>query len=275
MNVKIVNNCSNQKLSLFLLPLFSLSSIVLFLYSNNVLSVYGYVQIQKSYFYSFNNYLGQYPTIQYNLTQLGDASILLSFLVILVLYTPVIWEFFLSALLVSAIFSKVLKVVFLVPRPAQALNDGSFIIVGKKLVGFSSLPSGHSITFFTILTVLMFAFMPKKLTLKILWIVLLLTIGLIIVLTRVGVGAHWPLDIIIGSIIGYISGLLGIYISIKYKIWSWISNVEFYPIFMGLIIICSISITLKIINENLLVYYMALISLFVVLYKFIYVYIKK
>lgn len=185
------------------------------------------------------------------------------------------WEALLSASLVSLLFSTVLKNLFLVPRPANVFDNTSFIIIGKTAVGHASLPSGHSITVFTTLSVLLFAFMPKLLKNKILWVFSIISIGLIIVFTRVAVGAHHPLDVIIGSIIGFISGLIGIFISRSYKIWSWIDNKKYYPIFILLILVAIISFLNKISNENLIIYYLALISSIFSLYKITYAYIKK
>jgi membrane-associated phospholipid phosphatase len=275
MNSNVIVNYSKLKLSLFFLPLFLLTAIVLFLYHRDSLNAYKYVEIQKDSFFFINHYLAQYPGIQYNLTQLGDASVFLSFLSIFIVYAPKIWESLISASLVSLLFSNVLKNIFSVPRPAVVFDNHSFVIIGKTAVGFSSLPSGHSITAFTTLTILLFAFMPKKLKNKVLWIFSILTAGLIIAFTRVGVGAHYPLDVITGSIIGYISGLLGIFISQKYKIWAWINNKKYYPVFIVLMLICAISLTNAIINENLIIFYLALISLFVSFYKVINVYVKK
>lgn len=275
MNEKVIANFSKLKLSLFFLPLLLLLSITLFLYSKDSLHTMQYVQIQSDCFFYINHHLGQYPIFEYNLTQLGDASIILSLLTIFILYAPKLWESLLSASLVSLLFSSILKNIFLIPRPAQIYDNSTFIIVGKKAVGFASLPSGHSITVFTTLTILLFAFMPGKLINRVLWILALVSIGLIIVFTRVALGAHHPLDVIIGSIIGYISGLIGIFISRKYKIWNWVNNKKYYPIFILLILICGASLISKISNENIVVFYFALISLLVSFYKIIYVYIKK
>ena len=137
------------------------------------------------------------------------------------------------------------------------------------------LPSGHSITTFTIITVLMYAFMPKKISSKVAWIILLIGLGFIIISTRVGVGAHFPLDVIIGGIIGYISGLIGIFISKNDKLWAWIGNPKYYPFFIILFMVCCVVLGTKIYKENLLIYYLSMISLIVSLYKIIYVYIKK
>ena len=51
-----------------------------------------------------------------------------------------------------------------------------------------------------------------------------------IAFTRVGVGAHYPLDVIAGAILGYLSGILGIFINQKYKTWTWISDKRYYPV---------------------------------------------
>ena len=275
MNPNVINNYSKLKPTILLLPLVLLVLIFIFLYSKDALTSLKYVEVQKDYFFFINHHLGKYPNIEYNLTQLGDASILLSFLTIFIVYAPKLWESLLSASLVCLIFSYTLKNIFCVPRPCKVFALDSFIIIGKKAVGFSSLPSGHSITAFTILTALLFAFMPKKMITKISWTFLVLMIGFIIAFSRVGVGAHHPLDVIIGSIIGFLSGLLGIFISRKYKIGNWISNKKYYPIFILFILVCCVSIAMKIINENLLVFYLALISLFVALFKITYEYAKK
>lgn len=275
MNVKVINNYSGLKPCLFSLPIYLLAAITLFLYHKDSLHTDKYVQIQRDNFFFINYNLGQFPDIIYNLTQLGDASIILSVLSIFILYAPKIWEALISASLSSLVFSVGLKNIFRVPRPAVVFDNNCFVIIGKKAVGYASLPSGHSITVFTTFTVLLFAFMPERLPYKILWVISTIMAGLIIAFTRVGVGAHYPLDVIIGSIIGYISGLAGIFISRKYSIWAWINNKKYYPIFMLLLLACFVSLISQIINKNLIILYFVLICLIVPFYKMAYAFIKR
>lgn len=275
MNATVINNYSKLKPSLFFLPILLLITIALFLYSQGALHAYQYVQVQKSSFFFINAHLGRFPNILYNVTQLGDASICLSFLSIFIIYAPKMWEALISASLVSLILSNLLKNIFAVPRAAVVFDNNSFVIIGKTAVGHASLPSGHSITVFTTLTVLLFAFMPERLKYKILWIFLTIITGLVISFTRVGIGAHYPLDVIIGSIVGYISGLTGIFISRKFKIWAWINNRKYYPVFIVLILVCCVSLIARIMDENLIIYYLALISLFFPFYKIVYAVVKK
>lgn len=275
MNNYVINNCIKLKYALLITPLFFLTVIILFLYLKNALQVDQYILIQSDFFYFLNATLSQFPTIIVNLTQLGDEIVTLSLLSIFVLYAPKVWEALISSSLVSCIFTSSLKKIFAVPRPAAVFDPHSFVIIGKTLNGHNSLPSGHSVTIFTILTVLLFAFMPKKLNYKILWYLFIIGMGLILVLTRVGVGAHYPLDTIIGGIIGYVSGLLGIFINKKYAIWTWVNQKKYYPIFILFFLICIMSVISKIMDQNLFIFYVALASLIISLYKIIYVYNKK
>jgi membrane-associated phospholipid phosphatase len=274
-NTIVTTNYSKLKLSLFFFPLLLLLAIALFLYSQDSLTALKYVEIQKNLFLFINSELAQFPNTIYNLTQLGDALISLSFVTIFIVYAPKMWEALLSASIVSGLFSNVLKNLFSIPRPAQALDHHSFVIIGKTLVGFSSLPSGHSITTFTTLTVLLYAFLPKKWYHKMLFYFFILMIGLIVVFTRVGVGAHFPLDVTTGSIIGYISGLIGIFITQKYKIWAWINTKKYYPILILLLLICCVVVLDKIVAENLVIFYFSLLSLIVSLLIITTLYVKK
>lgn len=275
MNVKVNNNYSKLKPCLFYLPISLLAAITLFLYHKDALHTDKYVEIQKDAFIFINYNLGRFPDIIYNLTQLGDASIILSILSIFILYAPKIWEALISASLASLVFSVGLKNIFRVPRPAVVFDNNCFVIIGKKTVGFASLPSGHSITVFTTFTVLLFALMPEKLPNKILWVLFTIITGLMISFTRVGVGAHYPLDVIIGSIVGYISGLAGIFISRKCSIWAWVNNKKYYPLFILLLLACFVSLISQIIDKNLIILYFVLICLIVPIYKMAYAFIKR
>lgn len=274
-NKNAIDNLSKVKSSLFILPLFILLAIVLLLYYKNGLNSGSYVQIQKNYFLLINSKLSRFPSTIYNFTQLGDALIFLSLLTISIVRIPKVWESLLSASLVSTLLSNLLKKAFSIPRPAAMFDNQNFVIIGKTLTGHNSLPSGHSITVFTILTVLLFAFMPNKSSQKVLAVLFTTIIGLFLVFTRVGVGAHYPLDTIVGSIVGYISGIIGILISQKYKIWSWIGNKKYYPILIVLLLICFFLVMVKINSENLVIFYFSLTSLVVALYKTVSTYVQK
>ncbi|WP_366099803.1 hypothetical protein [Flavobacterium sp.] len=118
LNSAVLEKYTKLKLSLFVFPFLLLLSLVVFLYSENALSVINYVEIQKNYFYVINAQLSQFPHLIYNLTQFGDALVFFSLLTPLLLYIPKIWEALLSGSIVSLMLSRVLKGMFSVPRPA-------------------------------------------------------------------------------------------------------------------------------------------------------------
>lgn len=267
MNQQIKENFNRVRLYVLYPPLFIIASIVVFLIYEHALSVPGYVAIQKDFYFYLNAKLSQFPLTEYNLTQFGDAFIFLSLLAVLFVYVPIIWEALISASLISAVLSAVLKAYFAVPRPAAVLDHHQFVIIGKALTSTTnSLPSGHSITVFTILTVILFGMMPERKNMKILWIFFILTAGVILASTRVGVGAHFPLDVVVGSVVGYCSGVAGIFLQRKYPIWAWINFKKYYPVFIVIFAASIVFVIKAILKENLFIFYLSLISLIYSLY---------
>ena len=115
----------------------------------------------------------------------------------------------------------------------------------------------------------------KKVNHKIIWSFSFILIGLIIALSRVGVGAHYPLDVVIGSTIGYMSSIFGIYLNNKFNLWCWIKKEKYYPILMLFLIIWGIAIVNEIALNNLLIFYFSLASLVTTVYLILRVYVKK
>jgi membrane-associated phospholipid phosphatase len=275
MNTQVIENYSRLKYSLFYLPLLLLLSLALYLFAQQAWSTNGYVNIQKDCFFYINSKLSHFPNLIFNLTQFGDALIFLSLLSVFIVYAPVMWESLISASLISSLASNVLKNLFSIPRPAAMFDANTFVIIGQKLPGHNSLPSGHSITIFTTLTILLFAFMPQKFPKRLLWVLFIVSAGLMLAFTRVGVGAHYPLDVLAGSTVGYLSGLAGIFFSRKFKVWAWLGNKRYYPVLILLLLACSVVIIGKIMHDPLQVYYLTMAALIVSLYKLVNVYIKK
>ena len=277
LNNKVINNFNNIKLWLLIPPFLLLIIMILYFIINNDGSSFidHYVYVQKDLFFYLNNKLSQFPNLQFNLTQLGDAMLFYPLLAIFIIYAPKLWEALLTSSFFSLIVSALLKKIFAVPRPAAMFDHDSFTIIGKTLSGKTSLPSGHSICAFIVITTLLFAFMPKKIGYKIIWSFFIISAGLIIVFSRVGVGAHYPLDVIIGSTIGFIISIIGIAISNRFKLFNWINDKNKLPIFMLALAILGGVIIKKIIAINLPIFYISLTSLVITLYLMIRFYVKK
>lgn len=271
-NKKINSNFSKVTPYCLIFPLGIIGMVVLFLYFNSALNHKGYIDIQDELFLYLNEKLSVFPHLQTNLTLFGDTLILLSLVCVLFPFTPKIWEALIPSSLFSLLFSQIPKMILAVPRPAASLKQ-EFYIIGEKLTGHNSCPSGHSITIISIISVLFIGFYPKKLRTKIFYTSTLMMVGISVAITRVGVGAHYPLDVFLGCILGYICSILGILFSQKLPLFRWISNPKFLPIFITLFIICAGLLIHRTIHEGLIIYYLPLISLgtslFIIIQKYV------
>ncbi|WP_343538530.1 phosphatase PAP2 family protein [Sphingobacterium thalpophilum] len=275
MNNIVNTNFGEVKLSLFYVPFILLVILAMFLSVHNIWTVNSYISVQKEAFLRLNLVLSRYPSLMENLTQLGDALVILSFLSCLLIVTPRICEPLVLGSLISGLLCCSLKWLFRVPRPAAVLDTDQFVIIGKKLVGSNSLPSGHAVTVLTILTVILIAFMPLRELKKLVWILVFIIISTGISMTRVGVGAHYVLDVMIGGIIGYISAVAGIIASQKLDLWRFISKEYYYAFWIVLFLVCCVILFLEIVEQQLPVLYLSFISLCFSLYMAIRMYKEK
>ena len=278
MNQSVIANYARLKITLLYVPIGLLLLMIIGLYIQKALSINGYGLVQKGLFFFLNSELGSYPAWMNNLTQIGNEWVFFAFFSILIIYASEVFGALIYALLSSALFVNLFKELFAVPRPAAFFESSHFYIIGPVLQGHNSFPSGHSATIFVTITVLMFAFCPKTIKYKIAWFISLASVGLLLSATRIGVGAHYPLDVFAGCVLGYISGLIGIFINRKYRGWKWMDKPKFYPFFIILLLICSVLMVIYIFNQQLIIYYLAfistLISLFFILKSYV-GYVKK
>jgi len=271
----VANNLKNVTYRTLLLPLFVIFLISLFLIVYGGYTVDSYAKIQKNLFLYINNGLSKHPNLQFNITQLGDVIIFLPFFSFLIICAPTFWRTLLNSLMLSSVSSFILKKIFSMPRPAAIFDNESFVIVGRGLFGNTSLPSGHSIATFTIITVFLLAFKPKPIKARILWFVFFLSSGIFIVFTRVGVGAHYPIDVMVGSAIGSIAAIFGVFLNRKISLWKDLRNINFYPIYLLIILLWAAFLIKKIITANLLIFYFSLFSLLITFYLIATIYAKK
>lgn len=130
------------------------------------------------------------------LTSLGEQAIVI--LVLLYIYWCVDKKkgFLIAApVLFSTVTMQTLKAIFRVPRPFMEYPE---LIIGERqetATGYS-FPSGHSTTASSFYGALYKAFSTK-------WIrVISMSLVVIIPLTRPYLGVHWPMDVIVGTLIG-------------------------------------------------------------------------
>ena len=120
-----------------------------------------------------------------------------------------IWPLLLAGIL-SLLVSHLLKDCLDVLRPPAVLSSNIIHVIGPAY-RHHSFPSGHATTIFTIAFILIVNI--KKDSLR--W--LFLTISLVIGLSRIVIGVHWPADIIGGFLTGWTSAFVGLLIYSAYN----------------------------------------------------------
>jgi hypothetical protein len=155
------------------------------------------------------------------------------------------------------------------------IDMDAFTIMGRPNILHTSLPSGHSMTAFIVITVLLYAFMPKKMMSKIIWSTGLILIGLIIAFSRVAVGAHYPIDVILGCTFGYIMAILSIRLNTNLNWLYWMKTRRFYPIIMLILSIWTYLVILKIMKYNMVIFYLSLLALVVTFFVITKKYVEK
>lgn len=237
--------------------------------------IHTYVASQKELFLGLNHLLSSYPNLEYNISYLGDALVLFPFVFIFLCTAPKLWEALLKSSVLTLIIAAALKFIFAVPRPAATINMNTFTIMGRPNILHTSLPSGHSMTAFMFITILLYAFMPKKRILKLFWTISLVAIGLTIAFSRVAIGAHYPFDVVIGCDLGYIMAILGISIYSKRNWLSWMKHRRFYPIVMLLLSIWAYLEIVKLVKHNMVIFYLSLLALIATLIVILNMYVKE
>jgi membrane-associated phospholipid phosphatase len=271
----VQNNFKNVKLRLLVgtfLLLLLFFCFFAFRFDGTFLNTY--VNTQRNLFLELNYVLSVYPNLQYNISYLGDALILFPFIFIFLFIKPKLWEAIIISSLFTLITSAILKLIFAVPRPAAMINMETFTIMGRPNILHTSLPSGHSMTAFMVISVLLYAFMPKRMSSKIIWATLLIAIGLIIGFSRVAVGAHYPLDVVVGCILGYIMAIFGIKITTRLNWLYWMKNKRLYPIIMLILSIWGYLVILKLIKHNMIIFYLSLSAIIITFFVIINKYVK-
>lgn len=138
------------------------------------------------------------------LSMLGNAWGVLAVTSPLLVLAPRLMWAWLCAAPFAILFSRGGKALIESPRPAAVLDTSQLRIMGELLHN-ASMPSGHTLTAFSMASAIYFA-LPKPGRAKHLWLfVLAAGAGL----SRIAVGAHWPGDVAVGASLGLLAGMLG------------------------------------------------------------------
>lgn len=106
----------------------------------------------------------------------------------------------LYALILSGIIVAAIKLIAHQPRPFVVLDHVRQLVIPSEP---NSFPSGHNSSTFSVATVLIGKFWQNKIL-----VALLIIFCIAIAFSRVYVGVHYPLDVVVGAMIGIVSGVV-------------------------------------------------------------------
>ena len=103
-------------------------------------------------------------------------------------------------------------------RPAAELGIDQIVVIGTPLLA-KAMPSGHAVTAFTVATLISLeARLPRP------WRLAVWTLAFAVALSRVAVGAHWPIDICAGAALGVLVGHAGWWCALRAERSGWVAH---------------------------------------------------
>lgn len=178
-----------------------------------ILAIIYFFKLNVSLFYAINSSSQHIGMLWAHITILGDgllAAILM--LPFLRKHHKIVWAMLWTAIIFNLMLHG-LKEGLNVPRPPKVLPHDTFYIIGPALKQHA-FPSGHTMTAAAVAGVIALGLKNK-------WLQFCLFVAATLVgLSRIGVGVHWPADVLAGLAIGWISAWLGWIISNNIKIGS-------------------------------------------------------
>lgn len=132
----------------------------------------------------------------------GDALAATILLIPFIRKRPdILWAGLIGAI-TCGIIVRFLKVHYGVDRPTVVFAIDEFIHIGR-MVKRGSFPSGHTATAFWLAGTIAFSFRNNKTSIAV------LVLASLIGFSRIAVGVHWPLDVAMGAIIGWLCSYIG------------------------------------------------------------------
>ena len=185
----------------------------------------------NTYYFIFFNKIGEQFGVFFwsNITIFGDALVVLSLCGLLFFIQPKsLLAVFIGGIL-SAIIISTLKYYFYEHLRPLAVLDSVFHIDNSPI--YRTFPSGHTGAIFVYSSIFFYYLWNFKIP-----IIFVFLLAILVGISRMALGIHWPFDIIVGAIIGWVSSGLGIYIT---NIIGNISN-TIYNILGSFIVLCSL-----------------------------------
>jgi membrane-associated phospholipid phosphatase len=166
------------------------------------------------------------------LTLLGNGLAAVMLLALLLERAPQVMAAGLNAAPIAGALSALGKRLAAAPRPAAVMDPAGFHVQGPLLAGHNAFPSGHTITIFLVATVLLLGLEGPRARAPA--VLAVLGVAVLVGLSRIMVGAHWPTDVLGGAVRGIASGLAGDALARRWPYWRHrVAGVAFALVVLG------------------------------------------
>lgn len=161
-------------------------------------------------FYFINNGFAN-PVFDMIMPHLSDCGGFVSLLVICILAILVLRHYkrqkyleiakmCLYALVLSGIIAACLKLAYHSPRPFTVLENVRQLTIPTEP---NSFPSGHTSSTFSVVSVLVWTLRENVVV-----VCLLVLFAFLVGFSRIYVGVHYPFDVLVGAVVGVVSGVV-------------------------------------------------------------------
>jgi membrane-associated phospholipid phosphatase len=188
---------------------------------------------ERELFLAINHWASAWPPgLWVFFTRLGETGILFVLLSPLLLWRPQALFSVLAAVPAGGLMSVSAKFIFDAPRPPTVIDVGQIHVIGP-LLNNVSFPSGHSITAFAAAAAMAAVWACQPATRKtagsvakpVVLAALMFGAAAMVGLSRIAVGAHWPVDVLAGACVGALAGLSGAWAMWRFPaVWQSVRN---------------------------------------------------
>ena len=156
------------------------------------------------------------------ITMFGDSAIITAIMLPFAVARPKLLFAFLFALFVGGIIHNLLNSGFAMPRPPAVLDSDLISVYGPAHRG-RSFPSGHSYAAW-IAAGIFWGFYRTQAVMM-----LVAVVATLACLSRVVLGVHWPVDVLVGAGLGWYMGYLSVWVGKKYgpadNRWAYLAGI--------------------------------------------------
>ncbi|MES2354198.1 MAG: phosphatase PAP2 family protein [Pseudomonadota bacterium] len=142
-----------------------------------------------------------------------------------------IWATFLAAI-PGSIFARLLKAIIDVPRPPAVLPDNMLHVIGPAYQ-HSSFPSGDALTIFVVMGIVWFTYRDWRVR------TVALSFAILVAISRIAVGVHWPIDVLVGAAAGWTSAWIGVWAAPR---WQWGATPAGRKFCASLLLVCALAL---------------------------------